>query len=88
MKSREPENKEFVRTVVEIIPEEVLRRTKIRKKRVSFKEEAEYLGLGRESGEWPKPERDGAEETLSGESEEWDDCSEESDDEEDSLCTL
>ena len=40
---------------------------------MSFKEEAEHLGLDQESGEWPKPERDGEEENWSGELEEWDD---------------
>ena len=78
---------EVVRTLVERIPEEVLRRTTIRNKRVTFKEEVEHLGLDQESEEWPQRGRDGEEENLSGESEEWDDGSEESDDEQDSLCT-
>ena len=51
IKGREPENKEVVRTIVERITEEVLRRTTIRKKRVSFKEEVEHRGLDQESGE-------------------------------------
>ena len=55
---------------------------------MSFKEEAEHLGLDQESGEWPKPKRDGEEENLSGESEEWNDGSGESDDVPDSLCTI
>ena len=55
---------------------------------MSFKEEVEHLGLDQESGEWPQPGRNGEEENLSGESEEWDDVSQESDDEQDSLCTL
>ena len=45
MKNREQGNKEVVRTPVERIPEKVLRRTTIRRKRVSFKEEVEHLGL-------------------------------------------
>ena len=81
-------SKEVVRTLVERIPEEVLRRTTIRNKRVTLKEEVEHLGLDQESGEWPQRGRDGEEENLSGESEEWDDGSEESDDEQDSLCTI
>ena len=81
-------SKEVVRTLVERIPEEVLRRTTIRKQIVSFKEEVEHLGIYQESGEWPQPGRDGEEENLSGESEEWDDGSEESEDEQDSLCTI
>ena len=64
-----------MQTLVERIPEEVLRPTKIRRKRVLFKEEAEHLGLDKEYGEWPKPERDGEEENFSGEAEEWDDGS-------------
>ena len=88
MKSREPVNREVVRTLVERIPEQVLRRTTRTNKRVSFKEEVEHLGLDQESGEWPQPGRDGEEENFSGEPEDWDDGSEESDDEQDSLCTI
>ena len=36
-------SKEVVRTLIERIPEEVLRRTTIRNKRVTFKEEGEHL---------------------------------------------
>ena len=82
------ENKEVVRTLVEKIPEDILRRTKLQKKNVSFKEEVEHLGLDQESGEWPKPEGDVEEENLSGESEEWEDDSEKSGDEQDSLCMI
>ena len=88
MKSRDPESREVVRTLVERIPEEVLRRTTIRNKRVSFMEEIEHLGLDQESGEWPQPGRNGEEDNLSGEREEWDDGSEEIDYEQDSLCTI
>ena len=88
MKSWEPESKEVMRTLVGRISEEVLRRTTIRRKRVSFKEEVEHLGLDQESGEWPKPGRDGGEENESGESEEWVDGLAESGDEQDSLCTM
>ena len=40
MKARQPENKEVVRTLVEKTPEEILRRTTLRRKKVSFKEES------------------------------------------------
>ena len=50
MKIGEPEKKEVVRTLVERIPKEVLRRTTIRRKRVSFKEEVEHFGLDQEYG--------------------------------------
>ena len=52
-------SKEVVRTLVEKIPEEVLRRKAIRNKRVTFKEEFEHLGPDQESGEWPQRGRDG-----------------------------
>ena len=81
-------SKEVVRTLVERIPEEVLRRTTIRNKRVTFKEAVEHLGPDQESGQWPEQGRDGEEENLSGESEEWGDSSEESDDEQEVPCTL
>ena len=54
---------------------------------MSFKEEVEHLGLDQDSREWLKPGGVGEEENLSGESKEWDDGSEGSDDEQDSLCT-
>ena len=54
-----------MRALVERIPEELLRRTTIRKKRVSFKEEDEHLGLDQESGAWSQPVGDGEEENLS-----------------------
>ena len=55
---------------------------------MTFKEEVKHLGLDQESGEWPQRGRDSKEENLSGESVEWDNGSEESDDEQDSLCTI
>ena len=33
---------------------------------MSFREEAEHLGLGQESGEWPSSEEDAEEDKLSG----------------------
>ena len=57
-------------------------------KKVAFKEEAEHLGLERESGEWTTVERDPEEEKLSGECEEGDEDSKESSDYQDSLCMI
>ena len=54
MIGKQPDYKEIERTLVEKIPEDILRRNTFRKKKVSFKEEAEHLGLDQESGEWPK----------------------------------
>ena len=54
MKTKDPESKDVVRTLVEKIPEAILKRTTLRRKRMSFKEEAEYLGLDQESCEWLK----------------------------------
>ena len=45
------DGKEVVQSLVEKIPAELLEQTRVRRKRVEFKEEAEYLGLGHESGE-------------------------------------
>ena len=45
------DGKEVVQSLVEKIPADLLEQTRVRKKRVEFKEEAEYLGLGQESGE-------------------------------------
>ena len=46
--------------------EDILRRTTLRRKRVSFKEEVEHLGLDQKYGEWQPPEGDGEEENFSG----------------------
>ncbi|XP_063727283.1 uncharacterized protein LOC134854855 [Symsagittifera roscoffensis] len=52
-------------------------------------EEDEHLGIGQESGEWwPTEEEDAGEEKLSGECEEWDEDSEGSSDDQDSLCMI
>ena len=82
------DDKEVVRTLVEKIPEDILIRTKSRKKKVTFKKEAEHLGPDEESGEWSKSKGDSEEENLSGESEEWEDDSEKSGDDQDSLCKI
>ena len=73
-----------MQSLADRIPEDVLERTMVRKKKVAFKEEAEHLGLGQESGERDKAE----EENLSGECEEWDEDSEKSNDDQDSLCMI
>ena len=44
----------------------------VRKKKETFNEEAEHLGLGQASGEWATSEEDAEEEKLSGDSDEWD----------------
>ena len=85
---KRPDDKEVLRTLVEKIPEYILRRTTFRKKKSSFKEEAEHFGLEQESGEWPKTEEDSEEENLSGESEEWEEDAEKSGDDQDSLCKI
>ena len=46
---KELENKEVVLTLVERIPEKILKQTTLRKKKVSFKEDAEELGAYQES---------------------------------------
>ena len=86
MTGEQPDDKEVVRTLVKKVPEDILRRTTFRKKKVSFKEEAEHLGLDQEFEELPKTEGDSEKENLSGESEEWEDDSEKSGDDQDRLC--
>ena len=77
-----------MQSLVDKIPGDILERTRVRKKKVAFKEEAEHLGLGQESGEWPTVEEDAVEEKLSGECEEWDEDLEKSSDDRDSLCMI
>ena len=83
-----PDGKEVVQSLVDKIPEDILERTRVRKKKVAFKEEAEHLGKSQESGEWPLEEEDVGEEKLSGECEEWDGDLESSSDDQDSLCMI
>ena len=85
-----PDGKEVVQSLVEKIPDDILEQTRVRKKKVAFKEEAEYLGLGQESGEWSTSteEEDTEEGNLSGECELWDEDSDESSDNQDSLCMI
>ena len=73
-------SKEVIRTLVEKIPEKICKETTLRRKRVSFKEEAEEFGLAQKSGKWLSNQKEGREENLSGESEDWDDDSVESED--------
>ena len=84
------DGKEVVQSLVEKIPAELLEQTRVRRKRVEFKEEAEYLGLGQESGERStSTEEENTEgENLSGECEMWDEDSEASSDNQDSLCKI
>ena len=81
--------KKIVQSLVDKILEDILERTRVREKEVAFKEEVEHLGIGQESGDWwPTEEEDAGEEKLSGECEEWDEDSEGSSDDQDSLCMI
>ena len=84
------DGKEVVRSLVDKIPDNLRERTQVRKKKLAFKEEAEHLGLDQESGEWSTSteEEETGEEKLSEECEEWDEDSEKSSDEQDSLCMI
>ena len=55
---------------------------------MAFKEEAEHLGPSQESGDGPIEEEDAEEENLSGECEDWDEDSEKSSDDQESLCMI
>ena len=81
------DGKEVVQSLVEKIPADLLEQTRVRKKRVESKEEAEYLGLGQESGERStSTEEENTEgENLSGECEMWDEDSEASSDNQDMI---
>ena len=85
---KQPDDKEVLRTLVEKIPDDILRQTTFRKKKVTFKKEAEQLGPDQESGEWSKSEVDSEEENFSGESEEGENDSEKNGDDQDSLCLI
>ena len=84
------DSKEVVRSLVEKIPEKILEQTKVRDKKVTFREEVEHLGLDQESGEWSRfmEEDETGEGKLSGEREEWDEDSDESSEDQDSLCMI
>ena len=64
LKENQIDDKEFVQSLVEKIPENILRQTRVRRKKVSFREEAKHLGLDQESGEWPTSEEDAKEEGM------------------------
>ena len=85
-----PDGKEVVQSLVEKIPADILEQTQVRKKRAEFKEEAEYLVLGQESGERSTSTEEGNTEggNLSGECGMWDEDSDESSDNQDSLCMI
>ena len=81
------DSKDVVRSLVDKIPENILEQTKVRKKKVAFKEDTEHLGLGQESGEWSIfTEEETGEGKLSGE--EWDEDSDDSSENQDSLCMI
>ena len=84
------DSKDVVRSLVDKISENILEQTKVRNKKSAFKEEAEYLGLDQESGEWSMftEEEETGEGKLSGEREEWDEDSDESSENQDSLCMI
>ena len=82
------DGKEVVQSLVDKIPDDILERTRVRKKKVVFKEGTEHLGLEQESGEWPTVEEDAEEEKLCGECEEWDEDSEKSSEDQDTLCMI
>ena len=52
-----PDGKEVVQSLVDKIPDDILQQTRVRKKKVAFKEEAEHLGPGQESGSGSRPQR-------------------------------
>ena len=88
LKERQLDGKDVVQSLVKKIPEEILRRTMVRKKKVTFNEGAKHLGLGQESGECAISEEEAEEEKLCGESDEWDEDSEKSSNDQDSLCMI
>ena len=53
LKEKQLDDKDVVQSLIEKNPEEILRQTMVRKKKLSFSEEAEPHGLGQESREWP-----------------------------------
>ena len=77
-----------MQSLIDKIPDDMHERTRVRKKKVVFKEGAEHLGLEQESGEWPTAEEDTEEEKLSGEYGEWYEDSEKSSDDQESLCMI
>ena len=73
------DSKDVVRSLVDKIHESILEQTKVRKKKVTFKEDTGHLGLGQESGECSMfSEEETGEGELSGERDGWDEDSVES----------
>ena len=87
LEEKKADEKEVAQSFVEKIPEDILKRTMVGRKKVAFKEGIEHPGLGQESGDWPTAEED-AEEKVSGECEAWDEDSEKSSDDHDCLCMI
>ena len=50
LKESNPDGKEIVQSLVDKTPDDTLEQTRVRKKKVAFKEEAEHRGIGQESG--------------------------------------
>ena len=77
-----------MQSLVDKITDDILQRTRVRKEKMAFKEEAEHLGLCQESGEWSTEEEEAGEKKLSGECERWDEDSEKNSEDQDSLCMI
>ena len=83
------DSKDVVRSLVDKIPEDILEQTKVGKKKVTFKEDTEHLGLSQESGECSRFTEEGTGEgKLSGKREGWDEDSNGSSENQDSLCMI
>ena len=54
LRENKSDGKEVVQSLVDKIPEDILERTRVRKKKVAFKEETDYLGQSQESGRGPQ----------------------------------
>ena len=67
LKTGDPESKKLVRTLVENIPEGILKQTTLRRKKMSYREEAEELGTHQEYGKRLPNEEEGEDEIFSGE---------------------
>ena len=49
LKENQLDDKDVVQSLVEKFPEEILRQTMVGKKKMTFREKSEHLGLGQES---------------------------------------
>ena len=86
LKNGDPESKKLVRTLVENIPQGILKQTTLRRKKMSYREEAEELGPHQESGKRLPNEQEGEDEFFPGRKMVED--SAESQSEQESLCTI